>query len=68
MKTLAEIEATKVVVKENERGRRTTVLLAPDLSAEQRKLVGIFELGRWMPTLLSSRSQSASNTGRERVA
>ena len=68
MKTLAEIEATKVLVKENQRGRRTTVLLAPDLSAEQRKLVGIFELGRWMPTLLSSRSQSASNTGRERVA
>lgn len=68
MKTLAQIEATQVRVEENKRGRRSTVLLAPDLNAEQRKLVETFELGRWMPSLLSSRSKNASNTGRERVA
>ena len=39
-----------------ERGRRATVMLAPDLSAEQRKSVKAFDLGRWMPILLSSRS------------
>lgn len=54
MKTLADVKATLVRVRTNERGRRPTILLAPDLTAEQRKAVKIFELGRWMPTLLSS--------------
>ena len=51
MRTLAEVKATLVRVRSKERGRRATVMLAPDLSAEQRQAVKIFELERWMPTL-----------------
>ena len=54
MKTLSEVKATLVRVRTTERGRRATVMLGPDLSVEQRKAVNRFELGRWMPTLLSS--------------
>jgi transposase len=54
MKTLSEVQATLVRVRTNGRGRRATVMLGPDLSAEQRKAVDTFELGRWMPSLLSS--------------
>ena len=68
MQILAGIEATMVRVRTNERGRRATVLLAPELTAEQRKAVQTFELGRWMLALLSSRSASASNPSVERVA
>jgi transposase len=68
MHTLAGIEATQVQIRSQERGRRATVLLAPELTAEQRKAVQIFELGRWLPTLLSSRPSSASSPSVERVA
>ena len=34
-------------------GRRPTVMLAPELTAEQRRAVKVFELERWFPTLLS---------------
>ena len=61
MKTLAEVQATLVRVRTKERGRRATVMLAPDLTADQRKAVKSFELGRWMPTLLSSMSSDASD-------
>jgi hypothetical protein len=54
MKTLAEVKATLVRVRTKERGRRATVMLGPDLTADQRKAVRTFELERWMPTLLSS--------------
>ena len=54
MKTLSEIKATLVRVRTKERGRRATVMLGPDLSAEQRRAVNTFELARWMPALLSS--------------
>jgi transposase len=54
MKTLTDVNATLVRVRTKERGRRATVMLGPDLNAEQRKAVDVFELGRWMPTLLSS--------------
>lgn len=54
MKTLSDVQATLVRVRTKERGRRATVMLGPDLSAEQRKAVNGFDLGRWMPTLLSS--------------
>jgi transposase len=60
MKTLAEVQATLVRVRTQGRGRRPTVLLAPDLSAEQRKAVKRFELERWIPGLLSSMNQDAS--------
>lgn len=54
MKTLSEVKATLVRVRTKTQGRRPTAMLAPDLSAEQRKAVKAFDLGRWMPTLLSS--------------
>jgi transposase len=54
MKMLSEVNATLVRVRTKALGRRATVMLAPDLSAEQRKAVQVFELGRWMPVLLSS--------------
>jgi transposase len=60
MKTLAEVQATLVRVRTQVRGRRPTLLLAPDLSAEQRKAVKTFELERWIPGLLSSMNQDAS--------
>lgn len=68
MQTLAGIEATMVQIRTKERGRRATVLLAPQLTAEQRKAVQVFDLGRWMPILLSSRNSGASNPSVERVA
>jgi hypothetical protein len=54
MKTLSDVKATLVRVRTKERGRRATVMLGPDLSADQRNAVDTFDLGRWMPTLLSS--------------
>jgi hypothetical protein len=54
MKTLSEIKATLVRVRTKGLGRRATVMLAPDLTADQRKAVKAFGLGRWLPQLLSS--------------
>jgi hypothetical protein len=54
LKTLSEIKATLVRVRTKGLGRRATVMLAPDLTADQRKAVKSFDLGRWMPRLLSS--------------
>lgn len=68
MNELAEIEATMVQVRTNEPGRRATVLLAPELTAEQNKAVQTFELDRWFPVLLSSRIPSASKPTVEQVA
>jgi hypothetical protein len=52
MKTRSEMKATLVRVRTKSLGRRATVMLAPDLTADQRKAVKIFDLGRWLPTLL----------------
>src|SRR5450756_215561 len=49
LKTLSEIKATLVRVRTKGLGRRATVMLAPDLTADQRKAVKSFDLGRWMP-------------------
>ncbi len=62
MKTLSGLKATLVRVRTKERGRRATVMLAPDLTAAQRKSVKTFELGRWLPILLSSMTSGASDT------
>src|SRR5450631_36002 len=62
MKTLYEVQATLVRVRTKNRGRRATVMLGPDVTAEQRKAIKLFELERWMPTLLSSMDQLASTT------
>ena len=59
MKTLSELKATLVRVRAKGRGRRATEMLAPDVTAEQRKAIKIFELDRWLPTLRSSIRQSA---------
>ena len=68
MKTLAGIEATMVQVRTKARGRRATVLLAPELTAEQRQAVRTFDLGRWISALLSSMDASASKPSIGRVA
>jgi transposase len=62
MKTLSEVQATLVRVRTKNRGRRATVMLGPDVTAEQRKAIKLFELERWMPTLLTSMDQLASTT------
>jgi hypothetical protein len=68
MQTLAGIEATMVQVRTQGRKRRAPVLLAPELTAEQRKAIRAFDLRRWFPILLSSMGPSASNPSGERVA
>jgi hypothetical protein len=53
MESLAEIRATLVRTTTGGMGRRPTVALAPELTAQQRRAVKIFELARWMPSLVS---------------
>jgi len=61
MQTLAELHATLVTVRRQKRGRRPTVMLAPDLSAEQRRAAKTFDLERWMPGILSSMTGGTSD-------
>jgi hypothetical protein len=56
MKALGEVKATLVRVRTKDLGRRATAMLAPDLTTDQRKAIRVFDLGRWMPILLSSSS------------
>ena len=53
MRNLAAIRATLVRTTTGRAGRRPTVMLAPELTAEQRRAVKVFELERWFPTILS---------------
>ena len=53
MESLADIKATLVRTTTGGAGRRPTVMLAPELTSEQRRAVRIFELDRWFPTILS---------------
>ncbi len=53
MKNLADIRATLVRTSTGNAGRRPTVMLAPELTAEQRRAVKVFDLERWLPTILS---------------
>jgi transposase len=53
MGDLSGIRATLVRTTAGGKGRRATVMLAPELNAQQRRAVKVFELDRWMPTLLS---------------
>jgi transposase len=53
MRSLAGIRATLVRTTTGGPGRRATVMLAPELTAEQRRAVKPFALERWFPTLLS---------------
>ena len=52
--SLADIKATMVRTTTGGPGRRPTTLLAPALTAEQRRAVKVFELERWFPSILSS--------------
>jgi hypothetical protein len=52
MEALAEIRVTLVRTKTGATGRRPTAMLAPELTAEQRRAVKVFELQRWAPKLL----------------
>jgi transposase len=54
MKDLAAIEATLVRTSTGKKGRPPTVMLAPALSKTQLRAVQVFELDRWMPSLLST--------------
>ena len=56
MQSLAGIRATLVRTTTGGTGRRPTVMLAPELTAEQRRAVKVFELDRWFPTLISCMS------------
>jgi transposase len=51
MEALAEIKVTLVRTKTGATGRRPTAMLAPELTAEQRRAVKVFELQRWAPNL-----------------
>lgn len=53
MESLAAIRATLVRTTTGGTGRRATVMLAPELTSEQRHAVKLFELDRWFPALLS---------------
>ena len=52
MEALAEIRVTLVQTKTAETGRRPTAMLAPELTAEQRRAVKVFKLQRWAPVFI----------------
>ena len=52
--SLEEIKVTLVRTTTGGPGRRPTVMLAPELSAEQRRAVKVFELDKWFPAILPS--------------
>jgi len=53
MASLAGIRATLVRTATGGMGRRPTVALAPELTNQQRRAVKVFDLARWLPSLLS---------------
>ena len=53
MESLGEIRATLVRTTTGDAGRRPSVMLAPELTSEQRRAVKVFELERWFPNILS---------------
>ena len=54
MQSLEGIKTTLVRTSTGGPGRRPTVMLAPELTAEQRRAVKVFALDRWFPDILSS--------------
>ena len=62
MNDLSAIRATLVRTTSGGKGRRATVMLAPELNTQQRSAVKLFELDRWMPTLLSCMTTRAIPT------
>ncbi len=51
LESLAEIKVILVRTTTGGAGRRPTVMLAPELTPEQRRAVKVFELERWFPQL-----------------
>jgi transposase len=51
--SLAAIRTTLVRTTTGATGRRPTLAIPPELTSEQRRAVKIFELERWLPSLLS---------------
>jgi hypothetical protein len=68
MRSLAAIDATLVRTTTGGMGRRPTVMLAPDLTVEQAKAVEVFELGRWLPSLLSTSRASRIRAAKQAAA
>ena len=62
MQSLGDIRATLVRTTTGGAGRRPTVMLAPELTSEQRRAVTVFELERWFPELLSCMSVRPLNS------
>ena len=62
MESLGGIRATLVRTTTGGAGRRPTVMLAPELTSEQRRAVTVFELERWFPELLSCMSSRPLNS------
>ena len=54
MQSLEGIKTTLVRTTTGGAGRRPTSMLAPELTAEQRRAVKVFNLDKWMPDILSS--------------
>jgi hypothetical protein len=44
------------------------VLVAPELTTEQSRMVEVFELGRWLPALVSSRREPRRNLKKKAAA
>ena len=67
MESLSKIRATMVRTTTGGRGRRPTYLLAPELTADQRKAVKVFDLARWLPSISSSmhRARSRSSNSKD---
>ena len=59
--SLGEIRATLVRTSTGGAGRPRTVMLAPALTAEQRRAVKIFNLERWFPDILSCTTVRPAN-------
>jgi hypothetical protein len=66
MRSLSDVHATVVRVQTKGRGRRPAVMLAPDLSAEQRRAAKTFDLERWLPGILSSMAGQPSDARNKR--
>jgi transposase len=68
MESLREVKATQVRLRGGTSGRPATVLVAPELTAEQSRMVEVFELGRWLPALVSSRREVRRNLVKKAAA
>ena len=55
LEQLAAIEATVVRTSTGGKGQRPLSFIAPELTALQRRAVGVFQLDRWLPSLATTR-------------